>query len=76
MQLVKEVKRDFMTIRYYNIGNTTAYGYTKKIMQVTELSTGQGSKVKFQGHINIDADGEVRLVLGHKYSEKIKGYDY
>jgi len=80
MKLIKDQDFGFATRKVYDLGKSTAKGWgdnPRKILIVTELETGQGSKERFVGRYYVEYDGNVRIETATKpYNVKIKGYDY
>ena len=76
MKLIKEIDFGFATKKYYDLG-ASAGAWERKILVVSELENGQGSKRRHHGNVSQDADGKIRINLSVRpYNTKIKGLDY
>jgi hypothetical protein len=78
MKLIKTVDWGFSKTDYYDLGaSTSKFGFNRKILVVNLLETGQESKSRYRGNIEVEYDGNIRIETAVKpYSTKVKGYDY
>ena len=80
MKLVKTISSGWATTKYYDLGKTSSKfggGFDRKILVVTLLETGQETKSRYRGSIEVEVDGNVVIETAVKpYSEKMKGFDY
>ncbi len=76
MELVKDSTIVDLNKKYFYIGESES-SYPHKILVVTtNTTTGQQSKCRYKGEIYRDSSNDLRIKLGHCYSNKVKGYDY
>tara|TARA_R110002074_G_scaffold244672_2_gene416476 strand:- start:59 stop:301 length:243 start_codon:yes stop_codon:yes gene_type:complete len=80
MKLVKTIDNGWAITKYYDLGaSATKFGgsFDRKILVVNLLETGQESKSRYRGSIEVEYNGNVRIETAIKpYSEKVKGFDY